>query len=304
MIDYPAAAAVAAVLGTGSFERAAAQLGVTPSAVSQRVKGLEERLGVPLIVRGSPCTPTVAGTRLRAHFDQVLLLEHDLLLDGLGLGWAAESSDPTLKVAINSDSLATWFPAAAARFSGGSSALLDLLLDDEAHTAERLRTGQVVAAVTTTGKPVQGCRTIPLGRLRYVATASPAFAEKYFPRGVKSTGLAAAPVLRFDARDALQDRWVIQAIGSKVEAPTHWVPSTRGFLDLTLAGLGWSLTPELLAGPLIASGHLVDLDRKVRVDVPLFWRHLRISGGVVAALTGAVREAAAAHLVPVRAVAL
>ncbi|CAN7583596.1 LysR family transcriptional regulator ArgP [Phenylobacterium sp. LjRoot219] len=292
MLDYPAIAAVAAVIRTGSFEAAALQLGVTPSAVSQRVKGLEERLGVPLVVRGSPCTATAAGARLSAHLDQVSLLEQDLVVHAPGLLGAPDAHRPPLKVAVNSDSLATWFPAAAARFAGSSDATLDLMLDDEAHTAERLRSGEVLAAITTTGKTVQGCRTVSLGALRYIATASPAYATRYFGGGVTKETLARAPVLRFDPRDELQNRWAVTSVGAAVKAPTHWVPSTRGFLDLTLAGLGWSVTPETLAAPLLASGRLIDLDPRVRVDVPLFWQHLRITSRLIDDLTSAVREAA------------
>ena len=57
MLDYPSLAAVAAVVREGSFERAARALNVTPSAISQRVKQLEERLGSVLIIRGQPCVP-------------------------------------------------------------------------------------------------------------------------------------------------------------------------------------------------------------------------------------------------------
>ena len=297
MLDYSALATVAAVIRTGSFEAAAAQLGVTPSAVSQRVKGLEERLGAPLVVRGAPCTGTAAGARLAAHFDQVALLEHELMVDAPGWAGAAGAKHPTLKIALNSDSLGTWFPAAAAGFAASNDATLDLVLDDEAHTAERLRSGEVLAAVTTTGDTVQGCRTVRLGALRYVATASPAYVRRYLSRGITPEALARAPVLRFDARDELQNRWAAKVVGAAVEAPTHWAPSTRGFLDLTLAGLAWSMTPEPLAAPLLASGRLVDLDPRVRVETPLFWQHLRITARLIAELTSAVRTAAAEHLV-------
>lgn len=298
MLDYPSLAAVAAVVRTGSFDAAAQALGVTASAISQRVKGLEERLGAPLVVRGAPCTATTAGARLCAHFDQVALLEHDILADEPAWADAIDARPLSLRIALNADSLATWFPVAATRFAAASIATLDLILDDEAHTAERLRTGQVLAAVTTTGKPIQGCRTVPLGALRYVATASPAYCARHFPKGVTKGALVKAPVLRFDARDELQDRWTTQKLGAPVKAPTHQVPSTQGFLDLTLAGLGWSLTPESLATPLIAQGSLIDLDPDIRVDVPLFWRHLRLSTRLISDLTDAVREAAARQLEP------
>ena len=63
-IDPDHLKAIAAILQTGSFETAAGQLGVTPSAVSQRIKALEERIGAALIERSSPCTATPTGQRL------------------------------------------------------------------------------------------------------------------------------------------------------------------------------------------------------------------------------------------------
>jgi LysR family transcriptional regulator (chromosome initiation inhibitor) len=258
---------------------------------------LEERLGAPLVVRAAPCVATAAGARLCSHFDQVALLEHDLLVDAPGWADATGAQSPTLNIAVNADSLATWFPAAAARFAAASDATLSLVLDDEARTAERLQSGEVVAAVTTTGRIVQGCRSLPLGVLRHVATASPAYAARRFSQGVTAEALARAPVLRFDPRDELQNRWAAKAVGAAVEAPTHLVPSTHGFLDLTLLGMGWSLTPEPLAAPFLASGRLVDLDPRVRVDVPLFWQHLRIAARLMSDLTSAVLIAAADHLI-------
>lgn len=289
MLDYPALAALAAVFRTGSFDAAAAALSVTPSAVSQRVKGLEERLGLPLVVRAAPCCPTEAGARLAAHFDQVALLEHDMLAGDPAWAAAFGGPRPTLKIALNADSLGTWFPAAAARFSASQANTLALVLDDEADTAERLRSGEVIAAVTTLGKTVAGCRTLPLGALRYVAAATPGYRDHYFPAGVTAVRLAAAPVLRFSPRDRLQLKWTEKAVGRVVEGPTHWVPSTQGFLDFTLAGVCWSLTPERLAAPFLASGQLVDLSEGVIVDVPLFWQHLLITTRLIEDLTRAVR---------------
>ncbi|MFY9510716.1 MAG: LysR family transcriptional regulator, partial [Rubrivivax sp.] len=78
MFDYPLLAALAAVVREGSFERAAQALHLTPSAVSQRVKLLEERIGQVLVVRGQPCTATAAGRRLCHHVEQVAELEQQL----------------------------------------------------------------------------------------------------------------------------------------------------------------------------------------------------------------------------------
>lgn len=291
MLDYPALAAVAAVAREGSFDKAAAVLGVTPSAVSQRVKGLEERLGAVLLTRGAPCRPTAAGAKLCAHVEQVLLLESDIIADLPGL--ADETAGPPLiRVAVNADSVATWFPQAAARFTAQTGAMLDLVMDDEAHTADRLRSGEVLAAVTADPKPVAGCRTLALGAIDYVATASPDFIRRHFPEGVTAESLERAPMLRFDRRDGLQARWTEAVLGVRPSPPVHWTPSTQGMLDMALADLGWSMTPLVLARPHLAAGRLVELPPHHRIAVDLFWQRTRLAARLLDRLTDAVRAQA------------
>lgn len=289
MIDYISLAAVAAVVREGSFEKAAHSLGITPSAVSQRVRGFEERLGAILIVRGQPCTPTDHGRELCAHFDRVRLLEADL---GPVIGAGKDGMPPMFKVAVNADSLATWFPRAVTAFARDSGMLLELMLEDEAHTADRLRSGEVLAAVTSDPEPVQGCRTIPLGRMPYAACASPAFVERYFGGGIDAGTLAAAPYMRFNRHDGLQARWAKEAHGAGLEAPVHWIPSTQAFLDFTLSGLAWGLQPRALAQPHLDSGDLVELPPAMPVDVQLFWIVTRLHSQSLRGLTDAVRSAA------------
>lgn len=293
MLDYPALAAMAAILREGSFERAADALGITPSAVSQRVRALEERLGAILIVRGQPCVATDLGRALCAHLDRVRLLEADL-----GPALRPRTSAPlTLKIAVNADSLATWLPEALAAFAReNEGALLDLVLDDEAHTAERLRVGEVVAAVTADPAPAPGCKSVKLGTLWYAACASPAFMARHFAKGVNRKSLAAAPVLRFDRRDRLQARWARQAYGVTLKAPTHWAPSTQAFLDLTCAGLAWGLQPKPLARAAIAAGRLVEMPPARPLGVTLYWNVLRLHAASLGALTAAVRRTARERL--------
>lgn len=298
MLDYPSLAAVAAVSREGSFERAAALLGVTPSAISQRVRGLEERLGAVLIVRGQPCRPTEAGARLCAHVERVRLLEGEMVAAWPALAGPTQDAEPvTVRVAVNADSLGSWFLPAAAAFAGATGALLDLVLDDEDHTARRLRSGEVVAAVTADPEPVQGCRTLPLGALRYVPTASPAFVRRFFPDGLDASALAVAPALRFDRKDGLQARWARAALGVELAAPTHWVPSSQGFVDAALAGLGWGMNPLVLAAPHLAAGNLVELLPGRPLDVRLHWQVARLGARLLETLTREVRAAARKSLV-------
>lgn len=295
MLDYAALAAVAAVAREGSFDKAAATLGVTPSAVSQRVKALEERVGAVLLTRGAPCRPTEIGAKLCAHVEQVRLLEGEIVGDLPGLG-AREPGPATVRIAVNADSVSTWFPEAAALFARTTGALLDLVLEDEGHTAERLRGGEVLAAVTADPAPVTGCKTYSLGAIDYLAVASPDFMARFFPDGVNAVALQRAPILRFDRRDELQARWAREAWGVSIAPPTHWTPSTPGMLDLTLAGLGWATTPRVLAAPHLAAGRLVELAPRRPIAVTLYWQRTRLAARLLDQLTRAVRATAAQAL--------
>ena len=188
MLDYASLSALASVVREGSFERAARALHVTPSAISQRIRLLEERVGCALVVRGQPCRATETGRRLCQHVDRVRLLEHELHGEVPSLEQEGVAR-VTLPIAVNADSLATWFAPAVAAFAAGEPVLLDVAVDDQDHTAEWLRSGAVQAAVTANARPATGCNSQPLGAMRYRAVATPAFVERNFSAGVDPTGL-------------------------------------------------------------------------------------------------------------------
>ena len=293
MLDYAHLSALAAVVRTGSFERAAEQLNVTPSAVSQRVKLLEERIGAVLIVRGQPCLATEAGQRLCQHVEQVALLESSLRQSLPGL--EPESHPVTLRIAVNADSLATWFIPAMAKTEGF---LFDLVVDDQDHSADWLRRGEVVAAVTSHGKPIQGCNCYPLGSLSYLATASPEYVERWLPDGLNRHSAARAPCFVFNRKDQLQAIWLRRALGVDVRPPIHWLPSSQAFVDAALAGLGWGMNLEAMVQDQIRAGRLVALEPAEPLDVPLYWQQSRIVGPLLADVTRAVLTTARAMLSP------
>ncbi|MFO1142347.1 MAG: LysR family transcriptional regulator ArgP [Amaricoccus sp.] len=286
MLDYPAARAVAMVVQTGSFDGAAKALNVTPSAISQRVKALEERLGTVLIERGTPCVATDTGALLCRHVEHVDLLEKSLTAQLPGV---VDPSEPTqrvtLNVAINADSLGTWFIAAAAAFSSETGDLLKISIDDEEHTADWLRRGRVLAAVTALARPVTGCDVRALGALAYAATASPDYVARHFPGGVTAEAIADAPGLIFDQKDRLQHLWLRQTFGRAVAYPSHWLPSTQSFVDASLAGLGWALNPIPLVRDHLAAGRLVELVPGAVLERPLFWQVNRLAADQLSALT-------------------
>lgn len=298
MLDYAALNALAAVVREGSFDRAARALHVTPSAISQRVRLLEERVGCALVVRGQPCVPTDTGRRMCQHMDRVRLLEHELhdALPALAPDGAARVNLP---VAVNADSLATWFAPALAAFAAQAPVLMEVSVDDQDHTAEWLRTGAVLAAVTGTARPASGCNSQPLGAMRYLAAASPAFVARCFGGGVGAGGLANAPSLVFNTKDELQARWVRRLCHRHVELPRHSLPSSQAFVTAALAGMGWGLHPEALIAPHLADGSLVELVPDQALDVPLYWQTARAASGLLDGLTRQVLVAAHGALLPI-----
>jgi LysR family transcriptional regulator, chromosome initiation inhibitor len=297
MLDYASLSAIATVVREGSFERAARALNVTPSAVSQRVKQLEERLGSVLIVRGQPCTATETGRLLCSHVEQVGMLEQELRGALPKLTQASpDSGRVTLRLAVNADSLGTWFIGAMAKFLGADAALLDVVLDDQEHTVEWLRSGEVLAAVTAHAQPVQGCNSVFLGRLNYLAVASPAFVRRHFPDGVTAVSLAKAPSLTFNRKDRLQTQWIRRVCRREVDIPTHWFPSTQAFIDASVAGIGWGMNPASLVRERLQSGSLVELVPGRTLSVPLYWQHTRLQVPMLSRLTQAVVSAARSAL--------
>jgi LysR family transcriptional regulator (chromosome initiation inhibitor) len=294
MLDYAALNALAAVVREGSFDRAARALHVTPSAISQRIRLLEERVGCALVVRGQPCRPTDTGRRMCQHMDRVRLLEAELT-DALPAMAPEGGARVHLPVAVNADSLATWFAPALAAFAAEAPVLVELSVDDQDHTAEWLRTGAVVAAVTGTARPATGCNSQPLGVMRYVAAASPAFVARHFAQGVGAGSLAQAPSLLFNTKDELQAGWVRRLCHRHVELPRHTLPSSHAFVTAALAGMGWGMFPQGMIEPHLAEGTLVELAPGTPLDVPLYWQTARAASGLLDGLTrrmvAAAREA-------------
>ncbi|OYX45288.1 MAG: LysR family transcriptional regulator [Rhodobacterales bacterium 32-67-9] len=290
MFDYNQLQALAAILRTGSFDGAAADLHVTPSAISQRIRALEDQLGTALVIRAQPCRATEAGARLARHVEDVQLLEATVKGDLGGTPGAAR-----VRIAVNADSLATWILPALAAVPG---LLFDLVIDDQDHSADWLRRGEVQAAVTAHDSAVAGCDLHPLGRMRYIATASPGFVSRFFAEGVTAETLARAPALTFDRKDRLQRDWARRIAGRPVALPTHLLASSHAFVEAARLGLGWGMNPENLIRDDLATGRLATLVPDAPLDTPLVWQVGRLTGAALAPLTMAIRYAAGSALLP------
>lgn len=288
MLDYTALNALRAVLRCGSFEAAAAQLGVTGSAVSQRIKTLEDRMGAPLVLRSQPTRATALGARLARHAEDVAAMERDLFD-------AAQAAPSTIRIATPADVLATWLIDALSQVEG---LLFDLVVDDQDHSTDWLRKGEVAAAITSRAAPVQGCDSRPLGQMRYLATASPAFAARWFPDGVTPAAAARAPMVEFNEKDRLQEHWLRAQLGAAPPAPAHRIPASQGFAHAAEAGLGWGMNPDMLIDAALRAGRLVPLSPDPW-RVPLYWQGARASARTLAPVLAAVRQVAQMRLDPI-----
>jgi LysR family transcriptional regulator, chromosome initiation inhibitor len=300
MLDYAGLEALAAVLREGSFDRAARKLHVTPSAISQRIKLLEERVGQVLVMRGTPCTGTDAGRRLCLHVEQVGLLENELRRKNPELVPEGLVGRPTLKLAVNADSLNSWFVDAMAAFTQGGNELLDISIDDQDHTAKRIKEGDVMAAVTASSSHITGCNIWPLAKMHYIAAASPEFVARFFgAEGITPATLSQAPVLTYDRKDTLQDKWLHQqGVATNHAPPRHWVPSAHAFVRASLAGMAWGMHPTVHIREHLQDGTLVELVPHSGISIPLYWAHARNAQAGLERLTQCVINAAQDWLDP------
>lgn len=283
-IDPELAATIAAVADEGTLDAASRVLRITPSAVSQRVKTLEQQLGRVLVVRTKPVRLTEAGEAVVRLGRQIALLEHDAL-GGLGL----EGGAPRVRIplAVNADSMATWFLPPLARLSADRDIDFDLHRDDQNYTARLLESGTVMAAVTSEEQPVAGCSVSPLGVLEYRAMAERGFAERWFAEGPTREALGAAPFVDFDRRDTLQHEW-LAAMGVAHQAvPRHYVPASHDYALAVRLGLGWGMVPLQQN-----EDDLVPLGGPA-LRVRLFWQQWNLRSEVLDAVAVAVAAEAA-----------
>lgn len=307
MLDARPLEALAAVVEHGSFGAAAQALHLTLAAVSLRIKGLESSLGQRLLVRGKRVRATPAGQALLAHVQRVRLMEADLLesLRGpAGDGTGRARPWRPLGVAVNADSITSWFLPGVADALRRHRLLIDATIDDQDHTHAALRDGEVMGCVTTLAQPLRGCVAEPLGVMRYRGVASADFlARCHTPQGRLSVHrLLAQPAVIFNRKDALQDAFLEQHLGLRQASyPRHYAPAIEAFETAIELGLGWGLVPELHLQRRQGRPALVEMLPGRGIDVALYWQHWEREPPSAQRLTQAVLAAARRHLLPLRA---
>ncbi|PRY69394.1 LysR family transcriptional regulator [Glaciihabitans tibetensis] len=283
------------VVEEGTFEAAAQRLRITASAVSQRIKAMEQAAGQILLQRLNPVQPTEAGMVVLRYGRQVQLLDGDTARQLSGLAHSA-GDHISLPLAVNGDCLSTWFLGALAGFPRAFNAVFDIHREDQEHTTALLRSGAVMAAVTSTAEAVQGCTATPLGIMRYRAVCSPDFASEWLDDLPAIDRLDVAPLVTFDRKDDLQHQFYRGLTGRDLHAPRHFIPTSDDFARAIVQGFGWGVLPEQQCSDDIAAGTLVDIAPHHAVDVLLYWQRWNLASPLLDEVTRRVTTAAVASL--------
>ena len=276
--DYKLLAALAEVIELQSFDLAAKKLFISQSAISQRIKALEEHVGQPVLIRNQPIIATLAGEQLLSHFKKVKQLEHELL--------PMLSPDKPIKpmkvsLAVNADSIATWFIEAITPVLRDHLIELDLIIEHEERTIDKLRRGQAIGAVTVTEKPLKGYRSFKLGKMEYCLVASKGFQQKYFPKGVNQSSLQMAPAISYDHQDDMHVRYIAKNFNlAASQYYCHSVRSSEAFVELVKQDVAYCLLPKLQIAQALASGELINLCPDKELVETLYWHSWVLVKGV------------------------
>jgi LysR family transcriptional regulator (chromosome initiation inhibitor) len=291
-MDLSQLQALVASVDGGTFDAAARALHVTPSAISQRIRALENAVGGVLLQRTKPIAPTTVGLTYLRLARQIEALTVDAAAE---VAHGRSDDWQTVSLAINGDSLATWVMPALAEIAHEFT--FDIHREDQDHSAALLRDGTVMAAITTEAKPVQGCTSRLLGVMRYRPMASPGFVHRWFHDGVNPASLAVAPVVIFDAKDDIQHSFLRSFGTSPLNPPQHFVPVSADFAEAVRLGFGWGMLPDQQSADAESRGELVELGAGDPVNVTLYWQQWSLQMAALDRVADVMAAAASRELV-------
>ncbi|EDK26329.1 chromosome replication initiation inhibitor protein [Vibrionales bacterium SWAT-3] len=293
-LDYKWIEALDAVVKQRSFERAAEQLYISQSAVSQRIKQLEKWLAQPALVRENPPRPTPAGKKLLGLYRRVRLLEHELVPELMN----EDGNQPlSISIATNADSLATWLLPALSDVMKSRQVELNLAIHGESRTIEKIKSGEVAGAISLESQAIPGCSADYLGRMDYVCVASPDFHKRYFSEGVNYSTLRKAPAVSYDQYDDLHKKFLHDHFNVPRDSViNHTVGSSEAFVRLALSGVAYCLIPRLQIIEELESGSLIDITPGFLLSYRIYWHHWQLESGVLKEISQAILSFAHEHL--------
>ena len=276
-----------------SFTRAAAQLGLSQTAVSHAIRGLEERLGTRLLTRNSrSVVPTAAGERLlRAVEPQ--FVEIDTCLDAVaGMG---SSPSGTIRITASDHTIRTVLTPKLRRFLPQYPGIKVELCADNMLTD--LAAGNFDAGVRLGEQVAQDMIAVRISPdIRFAAVATRRyFADRELPQEPNDLLQHNCINLRLPTHGGLW-AWEFEKDGREVNVRVDGqlvYNSIYDCLDAAMAGLGLAYVPEDLVQPYIGTGHLISV---LEDWIPLwsgfhlYYPSRRQPSGAMASLIAALRH--------------
>jgi LysR family transcriptional regulator (chromosome initiation inhibitor) len=285
-MDYKWIKALDAVISCGSFERAASQLNITQSAVSQRVKQLEKFISQPVLIRVNPIALTPVGRKLVELNRKVQMLEQELVPDLMN---QAIQRPVSIAIAANSDSLATWLLPALSELLLSKNIELTIQTDIESRALDKLKNGEVAGSISIYPEPLSGCASEYLGCMEYLCVATPGFFHHYFASGVNQAALAKAPIVRFNQYDTMHVDFLTKHFDVNPRTlHQHYVASSEAFVKFALAGVACCLIPRMQIEDDLKAGNLIEVTPGITHINHVYWHHWQLETGLLKQMTQAI----------------
>ena len=258
---------------TGSMAAAARELGLVPSAVTYRIRQVEDALDVLLFDRSSrQAKLTEAGKELLREGNRVLN-ELDAIANRVkrvATGW-----EPQLTLAVDSIiSRSTIMELCEAFFALKPPTRLKIREEALSGTLQALTSGQADLAIGVTLDPGANStlQSKMLGSIRFVYAVAPHHALAKATKPITDDMMLAHRVVA--VADSVQ-RGGGMTIGLLGGQDVFTVPGMLAKLDAQMRGLGAGFLPEYLARPHIDAGQLIEkkVSQKLRMThLSYAWR--------------------------------
>lgn len=287
-IDPGLLACIVAIAEEGGVQRAAVRLGLTQSAVSQRLGSLEAQLGTVLVVRARPARLTPAGEALLRHAHQVRLLDAQFLLELRDLASQASARRQTLSIAVGPDHDAAWaWPAFDHLAADGIDLRIVPACGDTA--LDLLSRGEVQGYLGCLPTAPRNCVSTRLGTLDFIAVAEPAHVQQLH---ASATPLRAARLL-VAAKDELSAPDLIALLPGLDTAPARCcvLPAADFRRKALLAGWGVAIVPAVAVDHHLAAGELVNAYPAFLLRRSVYWHRWNIESDLLGALDAQLARA-------------